>query len=436
MTPLVRSAQWLSFLATAFIVMLVGGNVRPGQTPAGAVLVGGVLLTAILLGAHWLGWSKTTYFFDQSGDLRLDSGILSRTQRRIALSRLQSVEVVQPLLARLVGLAEVRVEAAGSGDSRLVLSFLAESEAQALRNEILARAAGVRPDAGEAPEQALVRVPTGDLALSLALRSETVMLVCISGLVIFGALATAGPAGLLTVAVSGLPVLAVFGEFSKYFDFSVSESPDGLRLRHGLLKKETRTVPPNRVHAVEVYQPFLWRKKNWVRLKVNLAGVEQDAQDKNVEQVLIPVAPWDVAMSLLHRVLPGVDVAGADWVPAPDSSRKRSPFQWKNLAVAHDEHVFMTRRGYFTRRVGVIPHARTQSVRVTQGPWERALGLGTMHVDSVPGSVLVRGLHRTSEDARRLAEEQESRAAQARIEAPRERWLATDTLDGATSEDS
>ena len=58
-----------------------------------------------------------------------------------------------------------------------------------------------------------------------------------------------------------------------------------------------------------------------------------------------------------------------------------------------------------------MPHARTQSVRVTQGPWQRSLGLASMHVDSTPGAVKITGHHRDAVEARRLAQEQAARQA-------------------------
>ena len=45
----------------------------------------------------------------------------------------------------LFGLAEVRVEVAGAGDSKVTLQYLTLAEANALRNEIIARSAGVKP---------------------------------------------------------------------------------------------------------------------------------------------------------------------------------------------------------------------------------------------------------------------------------------------------
>ena len=105
----------------------------------------------LILGYHYLAWTRTEFFFDDAGDFRLDSGVLQRNERRVALSRLQSVDVVKPLLGRIVGLAQVRIEVAGAGDSRVLVSYLTETEAHALRAEIIARAAGVARTWGRPP---------------------------------------------------------------------------------------------------------------------------------------------------------------------------------------------------------------------------------------------------------------------------------------------
>ena len=127
-------------------------------------------------------------------------------------------------------------------------------------------------------------------------------------------------------------------EFIKYFNFTVSSSPDGLRLRFGLAKTETRTVPPGRVQAIEFVEPFLWRRWGWVRLRVNIAGAGRaDSNGQKEETILIPVATRAVADELVAQVLPGLDLDALQWHMAPDRSRRRSPIQWRRLAVAWDD---------------------------------------------------------------------------------------------------
>ena len=71
----------------------------------------------------------------------LDGGpVLFRQQRRARLDRLQAVDVVQPLFARLAGLARITLEVAGGSGSAVTLSYLTETQATSLRNHLLARA--------------------------------------------------------------------------------------------------------------------------------------------------------------------------------------------------------------------------------------------------------------------------------------------------------
>lgn len=426
-TPFVQGLQWWPAALIGAVTIMAQSGVSLG---GGVLLIGaGVVLVITLLGVGWayLEWQRRWFWFDDDGDLRVDSGVLSLNRRRLQLSRLQSVDVLQPLIPRLVGLAEVRVEVAGAGDSKVNLQYLTLAEANALRNEIVARSAGVRHDAEEAPEHVLAQVPPGDLVVSLLLRAETFGLLVMTVVVFVVTFWNAGPAGLVFLLVGGVPIFGVFAQFSRYYDFTVAESPDGLRLRHGLLQKTRQTVPPGRVQAVGFVQPFLWRKRDWVRVRLNVAGVSshnQGSGDQSYsENVLLPVAPWPVALAIVARVLPGIDLTDIPWQPAPERSRKRAWIQWRQLAVAWDDNVFITRSGRIIERWDVVPHARTQSVRVTQGPWQRSLGLASMHVDSTPGAVRITGHHRDAEEARRLAQEQADRAAVARAGDTSLRWI-------------
>ncbi len=425
-TPLVHG---VSALPVGFILVIAfGGGAVPalgaGAVPVFIVLL--LLLPALVGGWSYLGWRNLRYWFDEDGDFRVDSGVLTKQQRRLQLSRLQSVDVAQPLVARLFSMAEVSVEVAGTRDSRVKLQFLQLSDARALRSEVLARAAGLRHDVGEAPEAPIASVTPRDLAVSLVMRTATAGLLLLTAVIVVGTVWSSGWGGLgIAVITGGLPILLVVSEFIKYFNFTVSTSPDGLRLRFGLARTETRTVPPGRVQAIEFVEPLLWRRWGWVRLRVNIAGAgQEDSGGKREETILIPVATRAVADELVALVLPGMDLGALQWHAAPARSRGRSPIQWHRLAVAWDGAVFATRRGRVTRRLTVIPHARTQSVRWTQGPWERALSLASIHVDSTPGPVTVSGLHLDAEVAGRVAFEQAQRAERGRASDRSTRWFA------------
>ena len=61
----------------------------------------------------FVSWLVTRYRVEQ-GELRVDSGLLRRQSKRLRLDRLQSVDVLRPLVARIFGLAELRLTTGGT----------------------------------------------------------------------------------------------------------------------------------------------------------------------------------------------------------------------------------------------------------------------------------------------------------------------------------
>lgn len=402
-TPLVHAVRIGAVLVAiaAFQFLQSIGSLEVGALLA--VAVGALVILAVIGGISYLQWQRLEFWFDDDGDLRVSSGLLERKERRLQLSRLQSVDVVQPLLARVFGMAVLKVEVAGGGDSRISLSYLTIDDAHALRAETLARAAGVRPDAGEAPETVLVQVPSDVLLKAGLLNTSVWVTLVIELVVIVVVVITGGLAGLGLLLALAIPLFTVFGFFASYFNFAVADSPDGLRTRFGLLGVQAHTIPPGRVASIEFVEPLLWRRQDWVQVRLTVAGSQSSDDDDNSgsASTLLPVATWPVANDVVARVLPGVDVHGFALAPVPETVRRRSPFQWRNLGLGADEHVVVTRRGWLTKRTTITPHARVQSVRLTQGPWERSLGLASIHFDVVPGPVRPVALHRPMGEAGR-----------------------------------
>jgi putative membrane protein len=128
----------------------------------------------------------------------------------------------------------------------------------------------------------------------------------------------------------------------------------------------------------------------------------------------------------MQRILHDVDPLAVELNPAPHAARRRAPLQHGNLGVAATDSLLVTSRGWVVPKVDVVPHARTQSVRVTQGPWQRLLGLASVHVDSTPGPIRITALHRSAAEAREIADAQADRARRARYESSRATWQSMD----------
>ncbi|MEU8972692.1 PH domain-containing protein [Streptomyces monashensis] len=360
-----------------------------------------------------------THFAVTGSELRIRTGLLFRRTAHIRLERIQAVDVSRPLLARVAGVAKLRIDVVGA-DKKDELAFLGEQEARALRAELLARAAGFAPETahevGEAPAQELLHVPPRALALSLVLTAATWGSLCAALLVPTVLWLTTH--NLWTVLGTALPLLGgagahSAGRFVAEFDWKVAESPDGLRIDHGLLDRTHETVPPGRVQTVRIVEPLLWRRLGWVRVELDVAG--------SANSVLIPVAPRAVAESVIARVLPGVTVP-QELSRAPGRARWCVPVWWRGCRLAVTGTVFATRHGLLRRSLSLVPHAKVQSVRLTQGPWQRVWRLADVHVDTGAGKTVTAG-QRDAEEAVRLLHEQAERSRTGRRDARPDRWM-------------
>jgi putative membrane protein len=270
---------------------------------------------------------------------------------------------------------------------------------------------------GEAPVAQVLRVPPRRLALGLVLRGST-------WAPLLGALVLPTFLWVLThnvwtvfgVAVPSLGGASArsVGRFIGEYDWTVGESPDGLRIDHGLLDRTHETVPPGRVQSVRLVAPLLWRWLGWVRVELHVAG--------SANSVLVPVAARAVAEDVVARVLPGVTVPH-DFAPAARRARWCVPVWWRGYGLAVTDAVFATRHGLLRRSVTLVPHAKVQSVRRTQGPWQRLHGVANVLVDTGAGHTVTARL-RESREAADLLASQADRSRTGRRTARPDRWMA------------
>ncbi|MFW5899414.1 MAG: PH domain-containing protein, partial [Jiangellaceae bacterium] len=354
----------------------------------------------------------------------------------VRMDRLQAVDVVRPLAGRLLGLSELRMEVAGGGESDAPLAYLSADDAVRLRAELLARSAGIDADTPEAPERLVHQVSLGRLVGSTVLSGAFVMgVVLIAVLFTLGTVFSVGPDDAVTVALpSLLPGFigvgaALWYQLGRNFGFALAESPDGFRIRKGLLDTRAQTVPPGRIQGVAIVQPLLWRLRGWVRVDVDVAGYAGSSSGEANTSRLLPVATFPEAVWVLREVLPGADPAAVELSPVPRRAAWLRPIGWLRLAYGADDRVVVAREGVLYRTLTVVPHAKTQSVRVTQGPVQRLLGLATVRVDTTPGPVDAVIRHRPQQEARAILEAQARRARLARrVDVP-DRWMATPHQD-------
>ncbi len=449
LTPFIRG--WLILVAaTGFFIRDFLPQNRPQQpVPDGrldpVLVVSVVAVVAVLAGLSGLVTWLTTRFIADENELTVKSGWLVKRSNRIAYSRIQSVDVVQPLAARLFGLAEVQIDAGGEGATKL--QFLTRRRATELRDYLMRRAHGHQVSVAESnaaavtdafddlglADRVLIRVPPQDLILGALLSHELLFILLgflipagmVYGVGLLISTLTAGeiPAvgyvfsvGLLlpmAMAVVSFLSRRVIGQFN----YTLAQTPAGLRITRGLTSLTSQTVPASRIQSIRIAQPILWRLIGRSRLDIEVLGYGSQTgnEDKTgTSTILLPIGTQTMVDTALHAVWPGLRLDRITFRRTPERSRVLDPLTYGWLAYGLDDQVVVSRTGFLTRLQSIVPHARLQSVRVTQGPWERHLDLANLEFHTT-GLLKTHAIHHLdATEARHLVFAEADRAMTAR----------------------
>ena len=112
---------------------------------------------------------------------------------------------------------------------------------------------------------------------------------------------------------------------------------------------------------------------------------ERDAGQSNpgaLRRALLPVGPRAEADALLERLLPGACTRPPAGAGPPRRARWKAPLSFRLLASWYDGGQVVTRTGRLRAHTMFVPLEKVQSVRWTQGPVQRCVGLASVHVDT------------------------------------------------------
>lgn len=429
----------------------IGGIISNGLV--GWALAGLALVIVALVAGFWLSWRMHTFRVTQEA-VEVRSGILFRSHRSARLDRIQGINVNRPLFARLFGTAKLEVSVAGQS-ANVQLAYLGSALADGLRADILrlasgARAAkagkttdasaaagiddsligggagvgaqphGARPrvpavigqrvdeflapelDPTLAPPESVVHLPLGRVIASTFLGGSIVWVA-----VLVAVIAVGFGSGQWWVLFSFVPALIglvsyVWSRITKSLRYSIAGTPDGVRIGHGLLSTGNQTIPPGRIHAVEVSQWILWRPFGWWSIRINVAGQSVSASNDAAQRTLVlPVGTVADVHRVLGLLLPDAASAVDPLIDAgltgrfdqggfsrtPARAAWLRPFSWRRIGWALADGVTLLRRGWLLRSLILVPLARMQSVAVAAGPVARMLRLASVRIHTVAGPV-------------------------------------------------
>ncbi|MGH7904124.1 MAG: PH domain-containing protein [Candidatus Dormibacteraceae bacterium] len=403
LSPIIRAGRSL-----VAIVVVFGGTLLPGAQGGRDSVVWHLLSAGALAALGAVSWWVTRWRI-QDGVLRIETGVIRHSSMRFPLTQIQAIDTVRPALARVVGLAELRLRMGGSTGGAGRLAYLPAGQADVIRARLLALASGQAEDSPEPGEVILISVPIGRLLGSILLSWLTLLVAALlTALIVLAVLAPAAVGAVIgSSGASGIGLVTLlWHRFNGGYRLTVAEAPDGLRLRSGLLETSAETIPSGRVQAVRMVEPVLWRPLGWCRLEVDVAGHQRHHGENSPEghrlRAVLPVGSHEEADRLLGRILTD---APNDRLPAPRRARLRNPVRYHNLAWGRTSTCAVTTTGRVARVTAWVPLTKVQSLRLVQGPFQRALRLATIHLDTAGHGVHAALRDRDAGEADRLLSE-------------------------------
>ncbi len=188
-------------------------------------------------------------------------GVIAKSSRRARRDRINTIGVRRPLIPRLLGLAKLDIQAAGN-DANVVLAYLPYSVATAVRREILQTPSQTR-DNTEPEPQVITReleVPLFRYLASLVVSVESVIFGVGFVAVTIAAVSTEEVGAWLgPIAVTAGFVVYLADRFFRVGNFVIDSLEGDVRVSLGLLSTSVETIPPGRIHALQISQPWPWK---------------------------------------------------------------------------------------------------------------------------------------------------------------------------------
>ena len=297
-----------------------------------------------------------------------------------------------------------------------------------------------RDDAFAPDEEVLFAISPGELALVGALSFDGRLIGLLAFLssgsfpVLSSFLPETSAAALTATAIVGVAALFIASwligagvAFSNYYGFRLSRAGDELRYERGLFRRYSGSIPTEKVQTLRVTDNPAKRALGYASLSIETAGYAPGQGSESGNQSAVPIAATDRVYRLAHEVesfgspdfnrppkrirwryviryamavavLTGV-AYGVNWYLAESvplygvaalflAVPLAAHLKWKHRGYWVGEDHLLTRNGFWSRTVAVVPYYRIQNVIDSRTVFQRRWGVATIVADTAGTSSL------------------------------------------------
>ncbi|MEZ3164479.1 PH domain-containing protein [Halorubrum sp. RMP-47] len=299
---------------------------------------------------------------------------------------------------------------------------------------------GGRDDAFAPDEEELFAISPGELALVGALSFDGRLIGLLAFLssgsfpVLSSFLPETSAAALTATAVVGIAALFIASwligagvAFSNYYGFRLARAGDELRYERGLFRRYSGSIPTEKVQALRITDNPAKRALGYASLSIETAGYAPGQGTESGNQSAVPIAATDRVYRLTHEiesfgspefnrppkrirwryvirytllvgVLTGI-AYGVNWYVSPSlpwygvaallvAVPPAAHLKWKHRGYWLGEDHLLTRNGFWSRTVTVVPYYRIQNVIDSRTVFQRRWGVATIVADTAGTSSL------------------------------------------------
>ncbi|ELZ40024.1 membrane-flanked domain protein [Halorubrum californiense DSM 19288] len=299
---------------------------------------------------------------------------------------------------------------------------------------------GGRDDAFAPAEEELFAISPGELALVGALSFDGRLIGLLAFLssgsfpVLSSFLPETSAAALTATAFVGVAALFIASwligagvAFSNYYGFRLSRAGDELRYERGLFRRYSGSIPTEKVQTLRITDNPAKRALGYASLSIETAGYAPGQDSDSGNQSAVPIAATERVYRLAHEiesfgtpefsrppkrirwryairyalivgVLTGI-AYGVNWYVSPSLPwygvaallavvPPAAHLKWKHRGYWVGEDHLLTRNGFWSRTVAVVPYYRIQNVIDSRTVFQRRWGVATIVADTAGTSSL------------------------------------------------